>query len=86
MNESEKQEKLMKYMEAEQKRFTHSDVNKSSTKKKSSSVISTFSSENHKIDKLEKKLNDIHSTLKAIRWTIAAGVIFIMLVFHGHIK
>ena len=32
------------------------------------------------------KLDEIHSTMKAIRWTIAGGFLFIMLVITGIIK
>ena len=35
---------------------------------------------------LEQKLDEIHTTMKAIRWTIAGGFLFLILVISGIIK
>jgi len=40
----------------------------------------------YRLNQLEKKLDDIHATLKAIRWTLAGGFLFIIMVISGLIK
>ncbi len=42
--------------------------------------------QDHRLNRLEDKLEEINKTLKAIRWTIAVGFLFIMMVISGLIK
>ena len=42
--------------------------------------------QDYRLNQLEGKLDDIHATLKAIRWILAGGFLFIMMVISGLIK
>ena len=53
-------------------------------KEESSSQESLHHSDN--FQPILHKLDEIHSTMKAIRWTIAGGFLFIILVISGIIK
>ena len=76
-------------------KVTEEDSNESNQKNSGVSRDAISSSTDQKLDEavssdnfqpILHKLDEIHSTMKAIRWTIAGGFLFIMLVVTGIIK
>ena len=62
------------------------NLNSSSQNYSTSNNNAMSNEQDYRLNQLEGKLDDIHATLKAIRWILAGGFLFIMMVISGLIK